>query len=66
MSKHVVHIEADMSTVGHKGIAHCYVVVKPIEKLDVLLHFLNTKLGQRGIIFCKTKAAVNKLFTRYV
>ena len=61
MSKHVVHIEADMSTVGHKGIAHCYVVVKPIEKLDVLLHFLNTKLGQRGIIFCKTKAAVNKL-----
>jgi len=42
------------------------VVVKPIEKLDVLLHFLNTKLGQRGIIFCKTKAAVNKLEIAYV
>jgi len=27
----------------------------------VLLHFLNTKEGKRGIIFCKTKAAVNKL-----
>jgi ATP-dependent RNA helicase DeaD len=26
-----------------------------------LLHFLNTKEGERGIIFCKTKAAVNKL-----
>jgi ATP-dependent RNA helicase DeaD len=25
------------------------------------MHFLNTKEGQRGIIFCKTKAAVNKL-----
>jgi len=36
-------------------------VVKPIEKLEVLMHFLNTKEGQRGIIFCKTKAAVNKL-----
>lgn len=61
MSKHVVHVEADMSTLGHQGIDHQYVVVEPIEKLDVLLHFLNTKEGQRGIIFCKTKAAVNKL-----
>lgn len=61
MSKHVVHIEADMSTSGHQGIDHQYVVVKPIEKLDVLLHFLNSYAGQRGIIFCKTKAAVNKL-----
>jgi ATP-dependent RNA helicase DeaD len=61
MSKNVVHIEADMETVGHQGIDHQYVVVEPIEKLNVLLHFLNSKEGQRGIIFCKTKAAVNKL-----
>lgn len=61
MSKHVVHIEADMATVGHRGIDHQYVVVEPIEKLEVLLHFLNSKEGERGIIFCKTKAAVNKL-----
>jgi len=61
MSKHVVHIEADMKTIGHQGIDHQYVVVEPIEKLEVLLHFLNTKPGKRGIIFCKTKAAVNKL-----
>ena len=61
MSKKVVHIEADMETIGHQGIDHRYVVVEPIEKLDVLLHFLNKKEGQRGIIFCKTKAAVNKL-----
>ena len=61
MSKHVVHIEADMTTVGHQGINHQYMVVEPIEKLNVLMHFLSTKDGQRGIIFCKTKAAVNKL-----
>ena len=61
MSKHVLHIEADMATVGHQSIDHQYVVVEPIEKLDVLLHFLNSIEGQRGIIFCKTKAAVNKL-----
>lgn len=61
MSKHVIQIEADMATVGHQGIDHQYLVVEPIEKLDVLLHFLNSKLGKRGVIFCKTKAAVNKL-----
>ncbi|CAL2084946.1 DEAD/DEAH box helicase [Tenacibaculum sp. 190524A05c] len=61
MSKDVIQIEADMETVGHQGIKHQYVVVKPIEKLDVLLHFLASKERERGIIFCKTKAAVNKL-----
>lgn len=61
MSKHVVHLEADMVQMGHQGIDHKYVVVDPIEKLEVLLHFLNSKEGERGIIFCKTKAAVNKL-----
>lgn len=61
MSKNPIHIEADMESVGHQGIEHQFVVVEPIEKLDVLMHFLNTRIGQRGIIFCKTKAAVNKL-----
>lgn len=61
MSKQVAHIEADMGTLGHQGIDHQYMMVAPIEKLEVLLHFLNSKEGERGIIFCKTKAAVNKL-----
>jgi superfamily II DNA/RNA helicase len=50
-----------METIGNQGIDHEYIVVNPIEKLDVLMHFLNSKEGERGIIFCKTKAAVNKL-----
>ena len=61
MSKHIEYIETDMDTMGHKGIEHQYVVVEPIEKLNVLMHFLSTKERERGIIFCKTKAAVNKL-----
>ena len=61
MSKNAVSISADMTTIGHEGIDHQYIVVEPIEKLDVLLHFLNSQEGGRGIIFCKTKAAVNKL-----
>ena len=55
MSKDVIQIEADMETVGHQGIKHQYVVVKPIEKLEVLLHFLASKEGERGIIFCNDR-----------
>ena len=61
MSKHVIEVSANMETVGNQGIDHQFVVVEPIEKLDVLMHFLSSKEGERGIIFCKTKAAVNKL-----
>lgn len=61
LHKNVVQVSANMETVGNQGIDHKYIVVNPIEKLDVLMHFLNSKEGERGIIFCKTKAAVNKL-----
>jgi ATP-dependent RNA helicase DeaD len=61
LNKNVVQISANMETVGNQGIDHEYIVVDPIEKLDVLMHFLNSRDGERGIIFCKTKAAVNKL-----
>jgi ATP-dependent RNA helicase DeaD len=61
MSKDVLQIETDMTMMGHQGLDHYYMVVEPIEKLNVLMHFLSAKEGERGIIFCKTKAAVNKL-----
>ena len=61
LSKNVVEISANMETVGNQSIDHQYIVVNPIEKLDILMHFLNSREGERGIIFCKTKAAVNKL-----
>jgi len=61
LNKNVVQVSADMQTAGNQGIDHQYIVVDPIEKLHVLMHFLTSKDGERGIIFCKTKAAVNKL-----
>ena len=61
LNKNVVQVTANMETVGNQGIDHQYIVVDPIEKLNVLMHFLTSKDGERGIIFCKTKAAVNKL-----
>ena len=61
LSKHVTQVSADMKIVGNEAIEHEYIVVEPIEKLNVLMHFLSAREGERGIIFCKTKAAVNKL-----
>jgi ATP-dependent RNA helicase DeaD len=61
LSKNSIQVSADMQTVGNQEIDHQYIVVDPIEKLNVLMHFLTSKEGERGIIFCKTKAAVNKL-----
>jgi superfamily II DNA/RNA helicase len=61
LNKNVVQVSANMQTLGNQGIDHQYIVVDPIEKLDVLMHFLTSKEGERGVIFCKTKAAVNKL-----
>ncbi|NIJ45219.1 ATP-dependent RNA helicase DeaD [Wenyingzhuangia heitensis] len=61
LSKHVTQIGTETTNTAHKDVAHHYVVVEPIEKLNVLLHFLASKEGEQGIIFCKTKAAVNKL-----
>jgi len=61
LSKHVTQVGSETVYTAHKDIAHNYVVVEPIEKLNVLLHFLASKEGEQGIIFCKTKAAVNKL-----
>jgi ATP-dependent RNA helicase DeaD len=61
LNKNIVQISASMEIVGNEGIDHEYIVVDPIEKLEVLMHFLNSREGERGIIFCKTKAAVNKL-----
>lgn len=61
VSNKAIHLSVDMQTIGNLGIDHQYVVVDPIEKLDVLMHFLSSRESERGIIFCKTKAAVNKL-----
>ena len=61
LHKNVVQIEVNMENVGNNAIDHQYIVVSPEEKLEVLMHFLTSNDTKRGIIFCKTKAAVNKL-----
>jgi len=46
----------------NKGIEHQAIELKAEEKLNVLLHFLTRFGNQKGIIFCRTKSGVEKLY----
>lgn len=56
---HKVEISTENAT--NELIDHQYVVCDEKEKLGMLLHFLKAQGKNRGVIFCKTKAATQKL-----
>ncbi len=55
---HRIQISRD---VVNKNIEHKFLQCEEVDKLPILLDFLRSKKGERGIIFCKTKAATAKL-----
>jgi ATP-dependent RNA helicase DeaD len=60
LSEEAHHIEVSRDVVNKK-IEHQYVICDELEKLQMLLQFLKSQGDNRGIIFCKTKAAAQKL-----
>lgn len=61
MSPGAHRIEVSGKNVVNKNISHQYLICEEDEKLNVLLQFLKSEKGNRGVIFCKTKAATQKL-----
>ena len=61
LAKDAVRIEVKPRDVVNKNILHQYLVCDESEKLNALLMFLKSKDKDRGVIFCKTKAAAKKL-----
>ncbi|MGO4911601.1 DEAD/DEAH box helicase [Leeuwenhoekiella sp. W20_SRS_FM14] len=55
---HRIQISKD---VVNKNIDHKFLQCEETDKLPILLDFLKTRGDERGIIFCKTKAAATKL-----
>jgi len=55
---HRIQISRD---VVNKNIEHKFLQCEEVDKLPILMDFLRSKKGERGIIFCKTKAATAKL-----
>ncbi|MCB0380255.1 MAG: C-terminal helicase domain-containing protein, partial [Flavobacteriales bacterium] len=61
MAEDAHRIEVSSKNVVNKSIEHQYVICDEAEKLQMLLQFLKSQGKNRGIVFCKTKAAVQKL-----
>ena len=61
MSDDAYRIEISNKNVVNKNIDHQYIVCDEIEKLQEIINFLKGQGENRGIVFCKTKAATQKL-----
>ncbi|MTI22528.1 DEAD/DEAH box helicase [Fulvivirga sp. RKSG066] len=61
MAKNAHRIEISGRNVVNKNIEHQYLICEENDKLPILMQFLKAQKGNRGVIFCKTKAATQKL-----
>lgn len=65
ISKHLAEdaerIEVSQNDVVNKNISHQYVMCDKSDKLYTLQRFLKSEHENRGVIFCKTKAATKEL-----
>jgi len=61
LSSDAYRIEVSARTVVNKNIEHQYLICDETEKLNILMQFLKSEQKNRGLIFCKTKIATQKL-----
>ncbi|MEZ5196777.1 MAG: DEAD/DEAH box helicase [Bacteroidales bacterium] len=61
MSETAHRLEVSGRNVVNKNIEHKFLICEENEKLFVLLQFLNSEKGNRGLVFCKTKVSAQKL-----
>ena len=61
LSRTAKRVEVSKEDVVNKNISHQYVTCSDTDKFYVLHQFLKSEHENRGVIFCKTKAAAKKL-----
>jgi ATP-dependent RNA helicase DeaD len=54
-------VEISGSNVVNKNIDHKFLICDEVDKLHVLVQFLKSQGSNRGLVFCKTKVATQKL-----
>lgn len=62
LKNNLIQIKLNKAQDNNLNIKHEVIIVPAIDKLNTLLHFLTTLSPKRGIIFCRTKSAVQKLY----
>lgn len=66
LDKGAKRFEVNRGNIVNKNILHQYLVCGDKEKLNALLLFLKSEHKNRGVIFCKTKAATKKLVKQLI
>lgn len=61
LSANAIRIEVNEKNVINKNIDHKYLIVEERDKLHALLQFLKSEGANRGVVFCRTKVAAQKL-----
>ncbi len=61
MSHDAIRIEVNKHSLVNKNISHHYINTSIREKLYVIITLLNNRQGERGVIFCRTKAGARTL-----
>ncbi|WP_031428164.1 DEAD/DEAH box helicase [Flavimarina sp. Hel_I_48] len=61
MSPEAHRIMVGKDSVVNKNIEHKFLICDDVNKLEILVDFLKSREEERGVIFCKTKAATAKL-----
>jgi ATP-dependent RNA helicase DeaD len=61
LAANAVRIEVNEKNVINKNIDHKYLIVDEPNKLHALLQFLKSEGTNRGVVFCRTKVAAQKL-----
>ncbi|MEZ5083243.1 MAG: DEAD/DEAH box helicase [Bacteroidales bacterium] len=61
MSPDAHRIEVSARNVVNKNIEHKFLICDENEKLQVLVQFLKSEKGNRGLVFCRTKVIAQKL-----
>lgn len=61
LSPDAIRLEVSKDNIVNKNIEHQYVVCEEVDKLNVLTQFLKTQKMAKGVVFCRTKAATDKL-----
>ena len=59
-------IQVSGRNVVNKNIEHQFLICDEVDKLHVLLQFLKSVGQNRGLVFCKTKAATQKLASQLI
>ncbi len=61
MSADAIRIETNRHSLVNENISHFFINTKIKDKVSTLAKILTKKKGERGIIFCRTKAGTQKL-----